>query len=364
MGGLAAMRNRLLLTAGVVVALLSLASFALAGDFHRGVTLKCQDCHVMHYSQQHGYNPNGSGNWTALSGGPHEFLLRDDINDLCLACHDGQAWAPDVFEANTNSYVRQGGALNEVGGDGVYPPTTGHTLGSTDMAPGGTFQNLDGLVCTDCHAAHGSGSAAGYPAAPGSYRNLGGSGAAVSLGISYNREDVDGANDGTKWVSETASSGTSANHYGVGAITFNEPDQTKSQYGAFCKGCHTDFHGDVTGTEIGGVLVGSIYEEFHRHPTNGVNIGAAGGGHSSLSQFNGLANNVQVMSPTGQKPPYDTTTDAGLTPSCFSCHKGHGNQNAFGLIYMIGTGTITEQGDNGTQERDLCRQCHRQGTPD
>jgi hypothetical protein len=44
-----------------------------------------------------------------------------------------------------------------------------------------------------------------------------------------------------------------------------------------------------------------------------------------------------------------------------SCHKSHGNQNAFGLIFMSGTGTITDNGDGGAY-RDLCRQCHRQGS--
>jgi hypothetical protein len=41
--------------------------------------------------------------------------------------------------------------------------------------------------------------------------------------------------------------------------------------------------------------------------------------------------------------------------------KGHGNQNAFGLIYMLGTGTVTEQGDDGVDARNMCRQCHGMG---
>jgi hypothetical protein len=44
-----------------------------------------------------------------------------------------------------------------------------------------------------------------------------------------------------------------------------------------------------------------------------------------------------------------------------SCHKAHGNQNSFGLIYMSGTGTVTEEGDDGVQAKDLCKQCHVQG---
>lgn len=347
------MRPRLVVAMAVALSLV--ASLSFAGDYHMGINLICSDCHVMHYSQSHGYNPSGSGIFTPLAAGPHEFLLRNDVNDLCLSCHDGQAFAPDVFEANFNSYVRQAGALNQVGGNGLYPPATGHTLGSTAVAPGGTFSDLTGLSCVDCHSPHGR-AATGAPA-NGNYRNLWGGSTAPT--ITYSRGDVEATNDLTRWVFETASSGVNANHYGFGALTFNEPDASKSVYGAFCKTCHTDFHGDVGGTELGGIGTPAI--DFHRHPTNGVNIGAVGGGHSSLTRFAGKANQVQVMSPTGHKAGGYLVTDTDLTPSCMSCHKGHGNQNAFGLIYMLGTGTITEQGDSGTDMRNSCRQCHGMG---
>lgn len=349
------MKTALLVSFGVVVGLIALASWSFAGDYHYGVDLVCSDCHVMHYSQTHGYNPDGSGSTVTLSGGPHEYLLRNDINDLCLSCHNGQSWAPDVFQAHSNGYVRQAGALNEVGGGIPYEDASGHTLGSTDVAPGSNpaWSNANGLNCADCHAVHGRTS---LPA-PGGYRNLRSS---SGVEMSYSRGDVEITNDLTKWVFEGASSGASGTHYGVGAITFNEPDQTKSQYAQYCKACHTDFHGDVGGAEIGGV--GSPPEEFIRHPSSTANIGAIGGGHSSLTRFAGKVNQVQVMSPAGKKAGTYTTADTDLTASCMSCHKGHGNQNAFGLIYMLGTGTITEQGDNGVDARNMCRQCHGQGT--
>ena len=63
------------------------------------------------------------------------------------------------------------------------------------------------------------------------------------------------------------------------------------------------------------------------------------------------------MDPTGAW----NHSSTGVTPSCFSCHKGHGDKNAFGLIFMAGTGTVTEEGDGG-QYRDLCRQCHTEGS--
>jgi hypothetical protein len=61
----------------------------------------------------------------------------------------------------------------------------------------------------------------------------------------------------------------------------------------------------------------------------------------------------------------DATLDKTITPSCFSCHKGHGNDNPFGLIFMGGaTATAvtpaTENGDGGNF-RSMCHQCHAQG---
>jgi hypothetical protein len=350
------MRAKLTVTLGMILALCAVASLSFAGDYHSGLSLVCSDCHTMHSSQAHGYNPDGTGfSVTPGSSGPYHYLLRNDINELCLSCHNGSAFAPDVFEAHGNGYVRQAGALNDESSAGPYYPTTGHTLNSTDTAPGGSFANADGLNCVNCHAAHGGG--LGGP----SYRNLGGFGTAVgnATAISYTRGDVDGANPLSAWVHEEISSGTSASHYGVGAITFNEPVITSSKYGDFCKGCHTDFHGAVGGPEIGGTGVPA--EEFVRHPTNGVDIGAIGGGHSTLTTLTGRVNQVQVMSPTGQKAGSYDGVDTGLTPSCMSCHKGHGNQNAFGLIYMAGTGTIDEEGDDGTGARNTCKQCHGQG---
>lgn len=356
------MRKQLLVL-GVILAVAGLTSLAYAGDFHNGTTLNCSDCHVMHFSQSHGYNADGSGSFTPLGTGPNSYLLRDEINALCLACHDGQVWAPDVFESHGNGYVRQAGALNEVGGNGLYPPAAGHTLYSTDVAPGGTFNNADGLVCTDCHGPHGAGPGfAGQGGVWNSYRNLGGYSTGLPFGvghISYTNTTDDGPNPLTHWIHEDAKGGTNASHYGVGAVAFNEIDADGSAYADFCQGCHTDFHGDVGGPEIEGS--GAPPSHFVRHPNLTVNIGDLGGGHSSLAVFTGHTNQVQVMSPLGQKAGAYDGTDTGLTPSCFSCHKGHGNQNAFGLIYMEGTGTVTEQGDDGVAARDLCKQCHVQG---
>jgi nitrate/TMAO reductase-like tetraheme cytochrome c subunit len=150
--------NRLVIFA-LVGALCALATPAVAGDWHSGATLICSDCHVMHGSQDHAYATGG----LFVSVGPnapYEFLLRNETNALCLSCHDNQSFAPDVFGANGGVAMnRRGGALNadpaHRSNDPGYDPMDGHTLWSTDVAPGGTFTNAAGLECTDCHAQHG-----------------------------------------------------------------------------------------------------------------------------------------------------------------------------------------------------------------
>ncbi|MCC7144114.1 MAG: hypothetical protein IT349_18615 [Candidatus Eisenbacteria bacterium] len=325
-----------------VFALLIAAPLAMAGDFHSGSTLICADCHVMHYSQTHGYNEDGSGIYAPLGNdGPYHYLLRNEINDLCLTCHNNASFAPDVLGANSNGYVRAGGALNR-DGTAPYYHATGHTLDATDVAPGGSWTNPDGLHCTDCHHQHGAG---------GAYRNL-----RVKTGTAPSNSTVTyaiGTNDLTKDVFERNTTPMAA-HYAYDNVDFNEPVQTDSKYAMFCKGCHTEFHGAKGGTEVGGSATG----EWLRHPNSDANIGGIGGGHSRLSQYNGKVNKVKVMSATGVWDP----APADVTPSCMSCHKAHGNQHGFGLIFMSGTGTVTEEGDaNGVSAKDLCKQCHIQG---
>lgn len=326
---------------GIAVLLVCLPTIGMAGDWHHGGSLICADCHVMHGSQSHGYNPDGTGLFTTLGGDPpYHFLLRNEVNDLCLTCHDGSSFAPDVLGANFNTYVRQAGALNK---PGTGLAATGHSLESTDEAPGSfpAWSEASGLKCTNCHQPHG------HNPNGNAYRNLLGDPGNYGRGESF-VSYVTGTNVDTVDVFQTAA-GPMAVHYSYDNVAFNEPNPQKSAYAHFCKGCHTEFHGDKGGGELGG----GTGEEWLRHPTNDADIGAIGGGHSNLGVFNSKTNKVHVMSDPGVADDY--------TPSCMTCHKAHGNQNAFGLIYMRGDGIVDEEGDNGSTAKDLCKQCHVQG---
>jgi hypothetical protein len=328
----------------------SVAHAAPLGDYHEGTTLECAECHVMHT----GAPPTElAGEWTPLDEARFVGeLLREDVNDLCLSCHDGSSRAADVLGPNLGRRpgdVRQAGALNRLGGTGL--PSTGHTLDSLAHAPGSSppwsaeEENGPGkgLNCINCHGHHGS------RRGERAYRNLRSDAGHNPPGrglVTYNHEG--GPNDLTRDVYVRRSL-----DYDEAALDFNEPSPRDSAMGRFCAGCHSLFHGAPGASRnVGGRRVGRFFETFLRHPGAGADIGA---GSSSLARFASLGNRVKVMSPTGQwdLPP------SGVSPTCITCHKAHGNGNAFGLIHRSGTGQSTEEGDTGGHSLEaLCGQCH------
>jgi hypothetical protein len=339
------------LTLSLAVAWIMLGAVgATAGEYHYGSTLVCSDCHTMHYSQQHAW---GSGDPPAPplpTGGPREYLLRNQESELCLGCHDGQTFAPDVRGANTGTHVRLAGALTT--GAAPYEAWKGHSIGVAAIPPGGSVSIK--LQCYNCHNPHGS----AY------YRNLVNNTAQVTY--------AKGTNDTTKAVFlRSWTLGNIANNYSVDSVDYNEPDSKKSAMGQFCRGCHTDFHGAQGDSNMGG----SGGTAWLRHPTADANIGALGGDgeHSSLNQFASGLRRVKVMSPSGDWGTQGVAwsgAPGNLTPTCTTCHKAHGNQNPFGLILLSRFATtVSEEGgyaggqtaDVATGMRNLCGQCHAQG---
>jgi hypothetical protein len=206
------------------------------------------------------------------------------------------------------------------------------------------------LACTDCHDPHGGDG--------GQYRNLvlrpGGAGA--DCPVTYET----GTNELTRDVFERDPRlGQIAVHYDRRNVDFNRPDPRDSAMSRWCASCHPTFHGNSSSPPMRDQSA-PPGTGWVRHPTADAAIGAVGGDRSSLAVFNDprKPNRVKVMSETGSwSQPYA----GGAAPNCLTCHKAHGNCNSFGLIYMSGTGPISEQGDaDGTGARDLCRQCHGQ----
>lgn len=342
--------RRIITTALAIVFVLAMT--ALAGEYHQGSSLSCYQCHTMHYSQSHLFGYAHEDEITMGPDGPYNYLLRDQINELCLSCHDGGDvidvyGASDVYAA-TN---RQGGFLNKVGDANA---NCGHTLGATNQAPGSnpawSPDATEGLTCADCHSPHGSAGTGNPDAVKGQWRILQSRPGSATTRRFVNYEKSSEPVDLTKDVKWRAASpfipGTS---YETASTDFYEPVATESRYGAWCQGCHTDFHGNSSNENMHNA------EGWIRHPAAEANLDAA--------DFGTHAYRPQVMSPTGVWGTQGDSTfaaPADLTPTCVTCHKGHGNNNAFGLVYMSGRQPRSENGD-ATAITATCKICHRQG---
>jgi hypothetical protein len=367
--------KRLMSVLGALGLMSLAATGAMAANYHSGLDLICSDCHTAHASQSHGNGDSRGAPFdnVPIVGGPHEGLLRNEVNALCLTCHDNSPSAPDVLGANTGKYtgqLRQAGGLNH---DGAVDQDNGHSLDWTGAVPGSdgttaptTFAGSHGLECTHCHAQHGSTT---------QYRNLLSrstslsNGAAINFSgktLTYEIKDPVTTATNTKDVVIRAD-----RDYNQLDVEFQEQNQTKSAYGAWCKTCHTNFHGAGGDANMGSISGGFVQAgglPWLRHPNADVNIGGATTDSmtfvSSLSLYNkhvlkGAGRAAKVMDAnhlwTGANP-----ADKTITPSCFSCHKAHGNDNPFGLIFMGGGSTPSEEGDGGGF-RAMCHQCHSQG---
>jgi len=370
--------KRLVVLLVAAAAMVCAATIAIAGDYHVGRSLICSDCHIAHGSQKHGYATDADTTWLGphTADPPYAKLLRGEtVNNACLSCHDGKSNIPDVLQAGTNPPVhgRSAGALNVPTGGGhgyatvdPYTQGDGHTLWSLDAPPGATASappiGAEGLECVDCHLAHGGKYFRNMMGAPSTSTATYINSVWYGKEISYEIGATPSANPATVWVLEKT-----AHSYDNDNVQYLEVDQTRSAYGEWCGTCHGNFHGNLTSTniEVGGEVV--------RHPTAGVDMSS-----STVTSWKNTdaTHRLKVMDKAGA---WAAGTSTDMTPSCFTCHKSHGDANKFGLIFVLPSAsssaptgsdptlidptrlaTMTEQGDGG-QYRDMCRNCHGMG---
>lgn len=361
------------------LAIMSYAGVAFAGEYHSGAQLVCSDCHTMHDSRSHSFNSfsdqfvGGLGTRdfaTQPSVGHHYLLVQSTVEGTCLACHNGQTFAPDVFAAATAQTTtvtgglttpdkRSAGAIDEAGAtiDG-YTEDMGHSMGAKVLPPG--YNNTDvwtgataeGFHCADCHTPHGNGA---YRNLVNKYSRLA-SPATTLVAPTPPTYAKATAQDLTKDVTILAT----ANSYDTDKVAFgNAVAGTPSKLNQLCAWCHGNFHGAGT-VDANSVVI--------RHPTDATLSSAAHGA--------AVADGPQF---TVVRPIRSATDAAGFVTNaevaCVSCHKAHGNGRGFALVYpnfvdalISGTsGTFTadvnlENGSDATVGvRSLCVSCHGMG---
>ena len=334
-------------------------------NYHYNENMNCSDCHSMHASAHNNLTdgsaittPNtaiGSPNrainpyYPAPNPGPgRESLLKAD--DVCASCHKDQTFAPDEYGDNINGYIRSAGGVRENSTGG------GHKIGSTIAPPGyksdviNYFPAGTKLECISCHSEHGG----------TGFRNL----------VPYPMSGTPGYNSVMKpTVTKAAAfssatdvtilngqayvfgSGNLSAYYGRQAVVYSRATTPYVYNGAsssnridqFCGVCHGAFHGGDKVADTATVTDGTA---FVRHPT----------GVALISSFSSAtaASNLKVYQAAAVA---NAATDS---PGCLTCHKAHGNNNPFALIYPSPTGAdTTEEGDGAY--KTLCKSCHGMG---
>lgn len=347
------------------------AGVAFAGDYHITTSLRCSECHTMHASRSHGLNQETFEDEFIDIGinqaGNRNLLLHDGTNATCLACHDNNASFPDVLGTNAGSVagtVRSAGALNAAATSGFtagtgYDHFDGHTLGSDVVPPGfiGVYEPSpqENFNCANCHAVHGSNAFRnlglsqymGLPGFSGSPTNP-----FLAAGPAYNMLDNASGTRPAALVTDDVFVSTPARTYLTTDVVFKKGTGGMN---AYCAVCHGNFHGDANTRD----LIGGI--DFVRHPTSGVVRDVAQTGLIAGAQ-------TDLVRPAWVTE--GATESGNFEAACLSCHKGHGNQNGYGLIYPTNVGAVTnfEEGDAdvaassaSAEIRNLCITCHAQG---
>ncbi len=308
--------------------------------FHNGETLYCSNCHVMHASEQHPGDQSVPGGSYPMDYTPSRNLLKaSDPVALCLTCHDNVVGIPDVVGADVNGLVdRSGGHFalpGEMNARG-HKLDYGLTTGDYDLCYrchfAGTFATAS-VTCLDCHNPHGNNRPRNLQWAswPGGEPQLGLLESGASSGLSrYETSNVAYGTLNTDQLREVTTICIDCHHVFSGN-SYIDPD------GNGIHNLHPTYDSERSSLNNISQGGGSRGTTDPAHWTSGTGSGFA---HTPRVRFvnNGAADFVSAQQ-------VDPSVNGTF---CLSCHKAHGSDNAFGLVWNPASGYFGEG----------CEQCH------
>ena len=315
---------------------------------HFGATLLCSDCHSVHFSESHGFAGGIVGTGAAPGGdwlpsaGPNTYLLKaPSSTELCLTCHDGQSFAPDVVTMDSYG-VNERPAGFFAGLDA--PNYKGHRIsrnpggqpGSSDLCDRCHFVGSPATAsvqCIDCHNPHGN----GY------YRNL------------WWASDPGGE---PPILASIRGGATGKARYEAANVAYPAPSAGAwVEVTNMCIDCHHTFFAPWY-TDSGGWVGG--FSPYHRHPGTNTEssglypINRTGARTDPANWVNGGAGFAVRRLPfvVVGATDFNTATVVAATNQvfCLSCHKAHGSENPFSLRWDYGSASPTAAAG--------CQQCH------
>ncbi len=301
----------------------------VATSYHVGSTLLCDDCH------------GGRSDVAArfASSGRRSSLRAADALSACLGCHDGKPGIPDVVGDDVNGLRSRAGGHFEMPG---RRNPNGHDLafgldgqvGGSEVCArchGGSLATAS-VTCVDCHDPHGNGR-------PRNLRFASDPAATPQLGLLVSPL----ASGLERYESDNIAYGTT-------------DDELLREVSAICVDCHHGMSGSghVDPNHDGRSERHPSYDSEHGS-ANTIRQGAAKGTSDARHWEGGAgsgfvgAERVRVVTRGATTYGAARVVNAGTNGVfCLSCHRAHGSDQPFGLVWTLGRG-------NGPVG---CDQCH------